>query len=36
MNKLKNNQTTVKDNLLKVINAHFQSILAQKVLEDVV
>ena len=36
LNKLKNNQTTVKDNLLKVINAHFQTILAQKVLEDVV
>lgn len=34
LNKLKTNQTTVKDNLLKVINAHLQTILAQKVLDD--
>ena len=34
LNKLKNNQTTVKDNLLKVINANFQTILADVVLAD--
>lgn len=34
LNKLKNNQTTVKDNFLKAINAQLQSRLAVKVLED--
>ena len=34
LNKLKNNETTVKDNLLKVININYQSILAQKVRDD--
>ncbi len=34
LNKLKTNDTTVKDNLLKVININFQSILAQKVRDD--
>lgn len=34
LNKLKNNQTTLKDNLLKVINAHFQTTLAEIVLAD--
>jgi hypothetical protein len=34
INFLKNNQTTVKANFLKAINANFQTILATKVLED--
>jgi len=34
LNKLKNNQTTLKDNLLKVINANFQDILAWVVSND--
>lgn len=34
LNKLKNNQTTLKDNLLKVINAHFQTTLAEIVAAD--
>ncbi len=34
LNKLKNNQTTIKENLLKVINARFQSTLAEVVLAD--
>lgn len=34
LNKLKNNQTTVKDNFLKAINANLQTILAVKVQED--
>jgi hypothetical protein len=34
LNKLKNNQTTVKDNFLKAINAKFQDTLAIKVKED--
>jgi hypothetical protein len=34
LNKLKNNQTTVKDNLYKVINANYKNILAKYVLED--
>lgn len=34
LNKLKTNQTTVKDNLYKVINANYQSILAKYVLLD--
>jgi ribosomal protein S8 len=34
LNKLKNNQTTVKENFLKAINAQLQSRLAGKVQED--
>lgn len=36
LNKLKTNQTTVLENLLKVVNANLQTILAQKVRDDVV
>jgi hypothetical protein len=34
LNRLKTNQSAVKDNLLKVLNANFQTILEQKVLID--
>ena len=34
LNFLKTGQRTVKDNLLKVLNANYSAILAEKVLED--
>jgi len=34
LNFLKTGQKTVKDNLLKVLNANYSAILAEKVLED--
>ena len=34
LNKLKTGEKTVKDNLIRVVNANYESILTQKVLED--
>jgi len=36
LNKLKNNQTTIKMNLIKALNNNYTNILADKVLHDTV